>query len=86
VDNGIGFMLKSGVGMQNILTYLQIILGLVLIAVVLVQSQGTGLGKSWGGGGEFYRSRRGVEKVIFRITVASAAMFILVSVWALLVT
>lgn len=50
------------------------------MAAILLQAKGTGLGRAWGGGGEFYRSKRGVEKVLFRLTIALAVLFFIISI------
>lgn len=70
--------------MQQVLTIVQIILSVVLISFILLQSQGSGLGAAWGGGGETYHTRRGVEKVIFIATIVGVVLFIATSI-ALLV-
>jgi len=48
--------------------------------VILLQAKGVGLGRAWGGGGEFYKSRRGVEKFIFQLTVFFIIIFLITSV------
>jgi preprotein translocase subunit SecG len=53
----------------------QIIVSLVLISVILLQSQGSGLGSSWSGGGESYHTKRGVEKVLLYLTVIGIVVF-----------
>lgn len=70
--------------MQQILVIIQIIVSLSLIAVILIQAKGVGLGRAWGGGGEFYKSRRGVEKVIFRLTVVLVALFLASSIFGVI--
>lgn len=62
----------------------QIILAVVLTGAILLQSQGTGLGSSWGGGGETYHTRRGVEKVLFYATIVLAVLFTVSSIVVLL--
>ena len=60
------------------LTYLyiiQIIISTALIAAVLLQTKGSGLGGIFGGQGAVYTSRRGVEKTIFNITVGLLVAF-----------
>lgn len=52
---------------------------LIIIAVVL-QSRGTNLGGAFGGGGESYRSKKGVEKVLFYATIILATLFAAVSI------
>lgn len=49
---------------------------LALIAVILLQAQGTGLGGVFGGGGEEYRSKRGVEKILFYLTIGLSVVFL----------
>ena len=66
--------------MQQTLVIIQIIVSVSLIAVILIQAKGVGLGRAWGGGGEFYKSRRGGEKVIFRLTVVLVALFLASSI------
>lgn len=54
----------------------QIIVALLLSAVILLQAKGTGLGVTFGGGGEFYRSKRGIEKGLFIGTILLAVAFL----------
>lgn len=53
----------------------QIFISLLLMATILLQAKGTGLGQAWGGGGEFYRSKRGLEKILFRATIILTILF-----------
>jgi preprotein translocase subunit SecG len=66
--------------MKEVITVIQIIIALSLMAVILLQARGTGLGSTWGGGGEFYRSKRGMERIIFIATIILAAAFLLISI------
>lgn len=67
--------------MTDLLTILQIILSIGLITTILLQARGTGLGNLFGGaGGESYRSKRGIEKILFLATIGLAIGFLLVSV------
>lgn len=59
---------------------IQIVVAVLLIVVILLQAQGTGLAGTFGGGGEFYRSRRSAEKVLVWITVGLIVAFAIVSV------
>lgn len=56
-----------------------IVLAVTLIAIVLVQAQDAGLGSMFGGDSSLYRTRRGLEKVIFNVTIGLAAVFMLLS-------
>lgn len=71
--------------MKSLITPSQIILSVLLIAAILLQARGTGLGSLWGGTGESYRSKRGLEKALFIATIVLAALFLLLSVAILLV-
>jgi preprotein translocase subunit SecG len=55
-----------------------------LIVVILLQSKGVGLSATFGGGGTFYRSKRGVEKLLFRLTIFLALLFMISSIAGLL--
>lgn len=70
--------------MQPLFTIIQLIISLVLISLILLQAKGVGLGRAWGGGGEFYKSRRGVEKFIFNLTIFLGVLFMLSSILNLL--
>ena len=62
------------------LQIVQIILSITLIALALLQGKGGGLGGIFGGDGGVYRTRRGVEKLIFQATIGVAVAFFLVSI------
>ena len=62
---------------KNLLLIIQIVLGVLLTVSVLMQVRGSGLGSLFGNiGGEFYRSRRGIEKFLFQSTIALAILFV----------
>jgi preprotein translocase subunit SecG len=62
---------------KNILLIIQIILSIFLILSILLQVRGSGLGTIFGGvGGEFYRSKRGIEKFLSRATIVIAILFV----------
>ena len=67
-----------------ILNVLQIISAVLLIAVILLQSQGSGLSASFGGAGESFRSRRSLEKFLLYATVILAAVFAILSILLLI--
>lgn len=54
---------------------LQIIVSVLLVMAILLQNRGAGLGASFGGGGEIYRTKRGAEKFLFRATIILIAVF-----------
>lgn len=62
--------------MTNILLVIQIISAILLVGTILIQARGTGFGR--GSAASF--TRRGLEKLIFRLTFVFAAIFMLVSI------
>jgi preprotein translocase subunit SecG len=60
------------------------ILAVALIAAILLQQRGTGLGGAFGGEVTAYRSRRGIERTLFRLTIVLAVLFVLFSLLNLL--
>lgn len=64
--------------MQSILNIAQIIISILLTALIILQAQG-GLGGIFGGGGSVYRTRRGMEKTMFHMTIILAIVFLVIS-------
>jgi len=62
--------------MQTPLLLAQMILAIALMASILLQQRGTGLGGAFGGEVTAYRSRRGIERTLFRMTVVVAILFV----------
>lgn len=52
-----------------------IILSFTLIASILMQARGAGLGSVFGGSGTVFKTRRGVEKLLYRATAAFGVLF-----------
>lgn len=69
--------------MNNILDISLIITSIMLIALVILQSRGAGLGGLTGGGGEsgnVFTARRGIEKVMFNLTIIFSALFFILAI------
>ncbi|MEY4744103.1 MAG: hypothetical protein RL272_48 [Candidatus Parcubacteria bacterium] len=62
--------------MKTYLTVAQIAVSSLLIVAILLQARGTGLGSTFGGEGNVYRTKRGVEKILFRSTIVFAVVFL----------
>ncbi len=62
----------------------QAILAVALVAAILLQQRGTGLGGAFGGEVTAYRSRRGIERTLFRLTILLAILFVIFSLLNLL--
>lgn len=57
----------------------QLLISLVLIVVVLLQSRGGDIGAAFGGGGgggSSFRTRRGLERTLFQLTIILAIIFV----------
>jgi len=72
--------------MQTYLSIAQIILSIALILAVLLQVRGGGLGGIFGQPDSVYRTKRGMEKTLFQLTIVVVVLFIIVSLLALTVT
>ena len=61
-----------------------IIMSVLLIVLILLQVKGGGLGGLLGGeaGGGIARTRRGLEKTLFQVTVGLATAFLIISILA----
>ena len=60
---------------------LQIVFGVVLVFLIILQGKGAGL--SSGAFGNFfstYSTKRGVEKIVFQLTIVVAVLFFLSSI------
>ena len=67
--------------MPSYLYIAQILVAIALIAVVLLQVKGGGLGGIFGQPGSVYRTRRGIEKNLLQFTIGLVIVFIILSVW-----
>jgi preprotein translocase subunit SecG len=51
----------------------------ILIVSILLQNRAEGLGKMFGGGGEVFRTKRGLEKFLYYFTIFLIAVLIVLS-------
>lgn len=60
----------------------QIILCIAVIIFILLQARGAGLGSAFGGSsaGSVFKTRRGVERLIFNTTIVFVVLFCLISI------
>lgn len=59
---------------------IQIILSIALTVSILLQTRGAGLGSVFGGTGTVFKTRRGIDKMLFRMTIGFTVAFCLVSI------
>ncbi|AAW39222.1 MAG: preprotein translocase subunit SecG [Dehalococcoides mccartyi] len=65
--------------MQTYLIIAQIVLAVALTLSVLMQVKGGGLGGIFGQADSVYRTKRGIEKTLFILTIVLVVLFLLVS-------
>jgi preprotein translocase subunit SecG len=68
--------------LENYFSIALIITSIALIASIILQSKGVGLGGLTGGGGDaggVYTKRRGVEKTLFWITIGLSVVFFILT-------
>lgn len=70
----------------QILNIVQIIISVLLIAAILLQQRGGGLSPVFGGESGAYRTRRGLERGLFGITIALSALFLVTALLHILIT
>ncbi|MDR2063491.1 MAG: preprotein translocase subunit SecG [Candidatus Nomurabacteria bacterium] len=62
--------------MSDFLRTTMMISAIVLILLVLLQQRGASLGAGFGGSGELYTTRRGLDKSMFNVSVVMAVIFV----------
>jgi preprotein translocase subunit SecG len=67
------------------LSVTQIVVSILLIAAVLLQQRGTGLSATFGGEGNIYRTKRGMEKALFLGTIILSIIFFATAVANILI-
>lgn len=60
---------------MSIYSYITIISMLLMTLLILVQTRGASLGAGLGGGAEVNTVRRGTDKTIYQLTIATATVF-----------
>ena len=66
--------------MKTVLTIAQIVCSLLLIVAIALQGKGGGLSSVLGGRASVYQTKRGVEKLLFRLTIVLVVLFIVLSI------
>jgi len=70
---------------MSVVSIAQIIVSVLLIITILLQERSSGLSGVFGGSGEFYHTRRGLEKIIFWGTIVLVIAFAALSLYASLI-
>ncbi len=69
--------------METYLYIAQIVVAVAVIIIALLQVKGGGLGGIFGQADTVYRTKRGVEKTLFQLTIALVVIFIVLSIVSL---
>jgi len=69
--------------MEVYLYVAQIVVAVTLILLVLLQVRGGGLGGIFGQADTVYRTKRGVEKTLFQLTIALVIIFVILAIVSL---
>ena len=69
--------------MQTALNIVQIVLSVALIIVILLQVRGGGLGGIFGQADTVFRTRRGLEKSLFQLTIVLVVIFVVIAIVSL---
>lgn len=90
ISNGLKERARKGIvsamdALTSALPYIQIVLAILLVAAVLMQQTGAGVGGAFGGGdmGGTYHTRRGLERTLFQATIVLAVLFVISAMLAL---
>ena len=74
--------------MQVLLPYLgvaQILISILLVILILMQTRGTGFASGYAADSSIYRTRRGVERLVFQLTIAISVVFLILAIIASIV-
>jgi preprotein translocase subunit SecG len=63
----------------------EIVVSIVLILVLLIQTRGAGFNGTFNSDSSVYRTRRGIEKTLFQLTIVLAVVFVIISVLSVVV-
>lgn len=64
---------------------IQIILGILIVGLILLQERSSGMSGLLGGDSTgYYQARRGMEKIIFSATIIFSVIFVGLAIWQLL--
>jgi preprotein translocase subunit SecG len=67
--------------MQTALNIVMLIVSVLLIALILMQTKGSSFTGTFGNdAGSINRTRRGVEKTLFQVTIGTAGFYVLMAI------
>ncbi len=72
--------------LKLILTICQLVISIFLILSILLQSRGASVSSIFGGTGNVYRVRRGIERFLFILTIVLVCLFVILAILNLWIT
>lgn len=67
--------------MQTALNVAMILISVVLMLLILLQSKGSSFSGAFGGdAGSINRTRRGIEKTLFQVTIGAAVIYVVLAI------
>ena len=70
--------------MRDFFNILAVVSAALMVLFILMQARGSSLGEAFGGDSTFYHSRRGVDLVIYQLTIFFAVVFVVSIILGLL--
>lgn len=70
---------------QQILNIAFIVISVLLVATILLQQRGSSLGATFGGESTVFRTKRGLEKILFYVTIALSVLFFAIAILQLFI-
>lgn len=64
-------------GLDGILEIITLVSAGLTILLILLQQRGASLGAGFGGSGELFTTRRGLDKSLFDVTIVFSVIFVL---------
>ena len=68
--------------LRDFLNLAQILISAILIVLVLLQVRGTGFGAALGGQDASFRTKRGMERSLHRLTIVMVVVFLSIAAWS----
>ncbi|MBI2023855.1 preprotein translocase subunit SecG [Candidatus Giovannonibacteria bacterium] len=65
--------------LARVMPFIQLGISILLIVTILLQQKGSGLSATFGGEGNTYTTKRGLEKILFRATIILAIIFLVLA-------
>ena len=72
--------------LRDFLALAQIVISSLLVVLILLQVRGTGFGAALGGEDFTFRTKRGVQRSLHRLTIAFVVVFLSISAWSVRVS